>query len=424
MEKVLQKKMDSPETGLLNPQKIRSDFPILHRVFPNGKKLAYLDNAATTQKPTQVIQAIHHYYCHSNSNVHRALHQLASEATAQYEAARESVGKFIHAPKASSVIFTHGATESINLVAHAWGRSHIHKNDVILLTEMEHHSNLIPWQMLAKEKEAQLRFIPVLEDGTLDLDAYTAFLAEGVRLVAITQMSNVLGTINPIEKMVKQAHDTGALVLVDAAQSVPHSPVDVQLLDCDFLVFSGHKMCGPMGIGVLYGREEILAQMNPFMGGGEMILKVNHESSTWNEIPYKFEAGTPPVAGAVGLAAAIDYLAAIGMDVIQKYEQELTQYAIKQLQQIPGIRIFGHAAERGGALSFELPGLHPHDVAQFVDRDGIAIRAGHHCAQLLMRKLGVMATSRASFYFYNLHEEIDRLVESLSNTKAFFKHEH
>jgi len=399
---------------------IRADFPILSERVHGEKPLVYLDNAATTQKPACVLTAIEKYYRTANSNVHRALHELAARATEGYEGARASVARFIGAPTPESIVFTRGTTESINLVAHGWGRGNIGRGDEILLTEMEHHSNLVPWQMLARAVGAELRFVPMLDDGTLDLDAYAKLLGPRTKLVAVTQMSNVLGTINPIKSMVAQARAQGALFLVDAAQSVPHMAVDVQDLDCDFLAFSGHKMCAPTGIGALYIRPSVVDRLEPFMGGGEMILKVQLEESTWAEPPHRFEAGTPNIAGAFGLAAAIDYLESVGMDRIRDHEQALTAYALDRLREVPGLTLFGTARERGGAISFALGDVHPHDVAQFVDREGVAIRAGHHCAQPLMRRLGVHATSRASLYLYNTEAEVDALVAALRKTLEFF----
>jgi len=415
-------KLQAQAPAAFDVEQVRGDFPILAEHVHEGKPLIYLDNAATTQKPRAVIDALAAYYERANSNVHRALHQLAVRATGGYEAVRKKVADFINAPDESGIIYTRGTTEGINLVAHSWGRKFVGEGDEIILTEMEHHSNLIPWQLLAREKGAKLRFVPVREDGTLDLEVYRTLLGLRTRLVAVSQMSNVLGTINPVKEIIELAHEHGARVVVDAAQSVPHMPVDVQALGCDFLAFSGHKMCGPTGIGVLYVRDAELEKMEPFQGGGEMIEKVRLESATWAEPPHKFEAGTPNIAGVFGLGAAIDFLSSIGMDAIRAYEVDLTRYMLEQLKTIPGLKVFGHAPERGGAVAFELPGVHPHDIAQFVDREGVAIRAGHHCAQPLMRKLGVVATARASIYFYNLPREVDTLVKALVSTKGFFGH--
>ena len=405
-----------------DPVKLREEFPILTQIIHGSKALAYLDNAATTQKPSMIVCALCDYYEECNANVHRSVHFLAGQATEQFENARRKVAAFVGAPSARSIIFTRGTTEGINLVATAWGRKFIRPGDEIIATEMEHHSNLIPWQLLAKEKGAVVKYVPVLDDGTLDQAAYRKMLSSRVKLVAFTHVSNVLGTVNPAKEMTAAAHEAGAVVLVDAAQSVPHMAVNVMDLDCDFLAFSGHKMCAPTGIGALYGRESILNEMDPYMTGGEMISKVTLEGATWAELPHKFEAGTPNIAGSIGLGTAVDYLTGLGMDRILKYEHELTAYAVEVLGRIKGLRIFGRALERGGAVSFEVEGIHPHDLAQFTDQEGIAIRAGHMCAQPLMRKLGVPAVSRASFYFYNLKEEIDRLAAAIEKAKGYFHH--
>jgi len=406
----------------LDVESLRRDFPILHQTVYDGKPLAYLDNAATSQKPKVVIDALTEYYTRYNANVHRALHYLGEQATARYEEARGKVATFIGAPGVANIVFTRGTTESINLIAYAWGRTHIGQGDVILATGMEHHSNLVPWQILAKEKGAELKLVPILEDGTLDQTAFASLLSPSVKLVAITHMSNVLGTVNPVKAMAEAAHGIGAKILVDAAQSVPHMPVDVRDLDADFLAFSSHKMCGPTGAGVLYARAELLESMPPFMGGGEMISKVHDDYSTWADLPYKFEAGTPNIADVIALGAAVDYLSDIGMQRIHAYEQALTAYTIDRLEAIPGIRLFGRAPERGGAVSFEVEGIHPHDLSQYVDQQGVAIRAGHLCAQPLMRRLGVPAVSRASVYFYNVEREIDQLVDAIRKAQQFFGH--
>jgi cysteine desulfurase/selenocysteine lyase len=407
---------------------VREDFPILGRTV-RGRPLAYLDSAATSQKPRPVLRAIAEYYERSNANVHRALHTLAGEATAAYEESRRAVQAFIGARRPAEVVFTRGATEAINLVAASWGRSRLREGDEILLTEMEHHSNLVPWQLVAAERGCRLRFIPFRGDGTLDLDVLDRLEAERIRFVALTHVSNVFGTVNDVRRVVEWAHRREAPVLVDAAQSAPHLPVDVQALGCDFLAFSGHKMCAPMGIGVLYGREELLAAMPPFMGGGDMIRAVWLERAEWNELPYKFEAGTPNVEGAVGLAAAIRYLGALGMENIRAYEERLTRYTLERLERVPGLTLYGppaaarpsmDAAAAGGrqaVFSFNLDGVHPHDLAQLLDWEGIAIRAGHHCAHPLMRKLEVPATARASLYLYNTFEEIDRLAGALGRAR-------
>jgi cysteine desulfurase/selenocysteine lyase len=420
MKTVEERNKATPPSDRFDPARIRKDFPILSTTVRDGKKLVYLDNAATTQKPLAVIEAMGSYYREINANVHRGIHRLAELATESYEEARRKAAAFIHAPDARGIIFTRGTTEGINLVAHAWGDSFVRSGDEIILSEMEHHSNLVPWQLLAKRSGAKLRFIPVLDDGQLDMTAYHNLLSNKVKLVAVTQMSNVLGTINPAKEIVAAAHAAGAKVLLDGAQSVPHLPVDVQDLGCDFLAFSGHKMVGPTGIGILYAREELQEAMEPFLGGGEMISKVTWEQSTWAEIPHKFEAGTPNISGAIVLGVAMDYLRGIGLDHIHAYERELTEYAIRKLSEVPGLKVIGRAPERGGAVSFDLEGIHPHDVAHFVDKDGIAVRAGHMCAQPLMRKFGFAALSRASLYFYNVREEIDQLAASLHRVKGYF----
>ncbi len=418
------RKLDEAET-FTDFQRLREDFPILKEVFENRKgeriPLIYFDNAATTQKPRQVLEALNHYYSHVNANVHRAIHKLGERATEAYESSRQRVAEFIHASSAREIVFTRGTTEAINLVAAGYGRKFVGEGDEILVSEMEHHSNLIPWQLLAQEKGARLRFIPFRPDGTLDLSRLDELLTERTRLVAVTHMSNVFGTINPVRQIIRKAHAKNIPVLLDGAQSVPHLPVDVQELGCDFLAFSGHKMCGPTGIGVLYGKAELLEAMEPYQGGGEMIRSVWFDHATWNDIPHKFEAGTPNIAGAVGLAAAMDYLDRVGMEAITRYEQKLTTYALDKMQKIPGMRIFGQAPERGGVISFYLGNIHPHDMAQFLDYRGIAVRAGHHCAQPVMRKLGIPATTRASFYFYNTYQEIDHFIEALYQAKEFFK---
>jgi cysteine desulfurase/selenocysteine lyase len=403
-----------------DPFQYRDDFPILKQIV-NGKKLVYFDNAATTQKPIQVIQAIRDYYEQSNANVHRAIHMLGERATADYEGARSKVGDFINAESARQIIFTRGTTESINLVANAWGRKFISNGDEIILSEMEHHSNLIPWQILAKEVGARLKFIPFKDNGTIDFPVFSSLLTGRTRLIAITHMSNVFGTINPVMRIIKMAHDRGIPVLLDAAQSVPHVPVDVQHLNCDFLAFSGHKMLAPTGIGALYAKGQILENMDPYQGGGEMINSVWLENATWNEIPHKFEAGTPNIAGAIGLAAAIDYLNQIGMVPLTLYEQDLTTYALERMREIDGIIIYGSAPARGGVISFNLGEIHPHDLAQFLDQQGIAVRAGHHCAQPIMRKLNIAATTRVSLYLYNTKDEIDYFVKQLHEAIKFFK---
>ncbi len=406
-----------------NPYTVREDFPILSEIFQRGEKqvpLVYLDNAATTQKPRQVLDTILHYYHHENANVHRGIHTLAERATEKYENARKKVAEFIGAPSEKTIVFTRGTTEAINLVAASWGRKFLKAGDVVLLSEMEHHSNIIPWQLLSQSIGIELRYIPVTEEGTLVLDQLPQLVDERVKLISVTHMSNVFGTINPVKEIVAFAHERDIPVLVDGAQSAPHMPVNVQELGCDFYAFSGHKMCGPTGIGALYATERWLEEMDPYHGGGEMIRSVWWDRATWNDIPHKFEAGTPNIAGAIAFGAAIDYLQRLGMDAIHQYEQALTRYALERLEDIPGFRIFGQAPERGGVISFYVGNIHPHDVAQFLDADGVAVRAGHHCAQPLMRKLGIPATARASFYFYNTPEEVDILVQSIHKLKEFF----
>ncbi|NQT96672.1 MAG: cysteine desulfurase [Candidatus Marinimicrobia bacterium] len=397
---------------------IRQDFPNLHQTV-NGKPLVYLDNAASTHKPQSVIEAVRKFYSEYNANVHRALYRYATEATEAYEASRDKVARLINAPDRRSIIFTSGTTESINLIAYAWGRHNLGPGDEILVTEMEHHSNLIPWQLTARDTGATLKFIPITADGALDLSNPDQYFTARTKLVAFIQQSNVFGTINPAKQIIEMAHQVGALTIVDAAQSVPHHQVDMTELDCDFLAFSGHKMLGPTGIGVLYGKPELLEAMEPFLGGGEMIQSVTMEKSTWNEIPWKFEAGTPKIAQVIGLGTAIDYITAIGFEAIVKYEKELTDYALSALSALEGITIHGNAHQRGPVISFNVKDVHPHDLAQFLDQEGIAIRAGHHCTQPIMQKLGVPATSRASFSLYNTKAEIDILIESIANTIRF-----
>ncbi|MEW5958028.1 MAG: cysteine desulfurase [Chloroflexota bacterium] len=397
---------------------IRQDFPILHQQV-NGKPLVYLDSTASSQKPLPVIEAMNEYYREYHANVHRGIYQLSEKASAAYETARKKVGRFINARSWREIIFTRNATESINLVAFTWGQANIKAGDVILTSEMEHHANLVPWQQLARRTGATVKYIPVSEQGYLDMAAFDRLLTPAVKLVAITQMSNVMGTITPIGEIVQKAHAVGALVLLDGAQAVPHMPTDVQAFDCDFLAFSGHKMLGPTGIGVLWGRKEVLAEMPPFMTGGDMISRVTFEGADWNELPWKFEAGTPAIAEAIGLGAAVDYLTRLEMYNVRRHEIELTTYAFKRLGQVEGIRIYGppDPTARGGAVAFNLGHIHPHDVAAVLDGEGIAVRAGHHCAMPLHDKLGLTATTRASFYVYNLPAEIDRLAEGLDKVR-------
>jgi cysteine desulfurase / selenocysteine lyase len=406
----------------LDITRIRKDFPILQREVHPGVRLVYLDSTATAQKPSSVLEAMDHFYRHSNANIHRGVHTLAEEATADYEDARQTVANFISAKNARQLIYTRNTTESINLVAQTWGRANLKEGDLVILTEMEHHSNLVPWQMLAAERNLRLEFIPITSDGLLDLDVYQKLLQLQPRMVAFTHMSNVLGTINPAKTIIQMAHQVGALTLVDGAQSVPHFKVDVTDLDADFLAFSAHKMVGPTGIGILYGREELLQAMPPYMGGGDMIRKVFLRSFVANELPYKFEAGTPAIAEAIGFRAAVNYLTHIGMNAIAEHEHRLTAYAIERLEEIPGIHVFGpDAGHKGGVVSFATDGVHPHDVAQVLDSDGIAIRAGHHCAMPLHEKLKIPASSRASFYLYNTQAEVDALVKGLYKVIKLFK---
>ncbi len=405
----------------LNVSQLRKDFPILEREVHAGVSITYLDSTATSQKPLAVIEAMNEYYRRSNANIHRGVHALAEEATSMYEGAREKIAKFINAASAREVIYTRNTTESINLVAYSWARANLKQGDLVILTEMEHHSNLVPWHMLQAERGIELEFIPVTEDGLLDLDVYKALLDRRPKLISFTHMSNVLGTINPAAEIIRLAHEAGAITLVDAAQSVPHLTVDVQALDADFLAFSAHKMCGPTGIGALYGKTALLEAMPPFMGGGDMIKEVKLRSFRPNTLPHKFEAGTPAIAEAVGFGAAVDYLSKIGMDNIAAHEHEITEYALERLEEIPGVKLFGPSADKkGGVAAFTLDGVHPHDVAQILDRDGIAVRAGHHCAQPLHEKFGIQATSRASFYLYNTKEEVDLLVNGLYKVKEMF----
>lgn len=409
-------------SDVVDINKIQADFPILSREVKPGVRVVYLDSTATTQKPLQVLSVMDEYYRRSNANIHRGIHHLAEEATALYEEARIKIANFINAPAARQVIFTRNTTESINLVAQTWGRKNLHAGDLIILTEMEHHSNLVPWQMLSAELDLRLEFIPVESDGLLDLNVYRQLLEQDPKLVAFTHMSNVLGTINPAAAMTKEARNAGAKVLIDGAQSVPHFAVDVQELAADFLVFSGHKMCGPTGVGVLYGRKELLEEMPPFLGGGDMIKRVELRSFTSNSIPHKFEAGTPAIAEAIGLGAAVDYLLDIGMGRIAEQEQVVVNYALERLAEVPGVTIYGpEAKDRGGVTTFNLNGVHAHDVAQILDGDGIAVRAGHHCAMPLHDKLGIPASTRASYYLYNSVEDVDKLIDSLYRVKKIFR---
>jgi cysteine desulfurase/selenocysteine lyase len=400
---------------------IRRDFPILSRQV-HGKPLVYLDNAATTQKPRAVIEALVHYYEHQNANIHRAIHTLGEEATAAYEETRAKVSRFINAPRPEAIVFTRSATEALNLVASAWGRANLREGDEIVLTQMEHHSNMVPWQRLAQEAGASVKYIGVTDDGTLDLDGLDDIITDRTKLVSVTQVSNAFGTINVLDEIIAAAHRRGALAVVDGAQSVPHMPVDVQALDCDFLAFSAHKMLGPTGVGALYARYELLEAMEPFQSGGEMISRVRLEGATWNDVPWKFEAGTPNIADVIAFSAALDYLTALGMANVRAHEEELTAYALRRLRQREELTIYGplDASRRGGVVSFNYPDIHPHDVGTILDREGVAIRAGHHCAQPLMNRFGVAGTVRASFYIYNTAEEVDTLLEGIEKVRAFF----
>jgi cysteine desulfurase / selenocysteine lyase len=399
---------------------IREEFPIL-REQAHGRPLIYFDNAATTQKPGAVLEAVRRYYEHDNANVHRGLHTLSARATEAYERARQRMADYIGAATADEIVFTRGTTESINLVAQAWGEKFLQSGDVILLTEMEHHSNLVPWQLLAERIGARLRFVPVRDEGSLDLERLSSFLTPGVKLFAFTHISNSLGTINPVTELCRKARDIGAITVVDAAQSAGHKPVNVQEIGCDFLAFSGHKMCGPTGIGVLYGRAEVLGSLPPWHGGGEMIVSVTLEKSSFKKAPHRFEAGTPNIAGAIGLAAAIDYIERIGRAAIFEHDSELTRYALERFDELPGMRVLGPSGERGAIVGFVMDAAHPHDLTTFADQYGLAMRGGHHCNQPLMRRLGVTGTTRASFYFYNTKEEIDRMIEILQKAAKFFQ---
>ena len=406
---------------ILDVLKIRQDFPILTREVHPGVPLVYLDSTATAQKPQVVLDAVANILGHTNANIHRGVHTLAEESTALYEDARTKIAAFIHANHPRELIFTRNTTESINLVAQTWGRKNLQAGDVIVLTEMEHHSNLVPWQMLAEERGLRLEFIPVTTDGLLDLDVYHQLLRLNPKLVAFTHMSNVLGTINPAKEMIAWAKAVGAVTLIDGAQSVPHFGVDVQDLGADFVAFSAHKMVGPTGVGALWGRSELLQAMPPFLGGGDMIKKVYLRSFTTNDLPHKFEAGTPAIAEAVGFGAAVDYLSEIGMDAVASYEHSLTVHALNRLAEIPQLHLLGPTADlKGGVASFTIDGIHPHDIAQLLDRDGIAVRAGHHCAMPLHDKYNIPATTRASFYLYNTTSEIDLLVSSLQKIIKMF----
>jgi cysteine desulfurase/selenocysteine lyase len=405
----------------IDPVRMRTDFPILDQVI-HGHRLVYLDSAATSQKPLAVIEAMDTYYREYNANVHRGIYTIGERATAAYEAARVKVARLIGAPDPKEVVYTRNATEAINLVAYSWGRRNIGRGDVIVLTEMEHHANLVPWQLLAQERDADLEFIPITDDGVLRQDVFDVLLRLKPKLVAFTHVSNTLGTINPVEEMTRKAHEAGALVLVDGAQAVPHLPVDIAAIGCDFYVFSGHKALAPTGSGALWARRELLEAMPPFLGGGEMIREVHLRRSEWNEIPWKFEAGTPDISAAIGLGVAADYLMDIGLERVRAHEQVLVAHALEVLpREVPGIELYGPAAElRGGVVPFNLPGIHPHDVAQVLDRSGIAIRAGHHCTMPLHERLDLAATARASFQVYTSTEDIDALAAGLREVQRLF----
>ncbi|MEA2477213.1 MAG: cysteine desulfurase / selenocysteine lyase [Actinomycetota bacterium] len=404
----------------LDVEVVRKDFPIFE-TLAHGKRLVYLDSAATSQKPRQVIDRMVHFYEHENANVHRGIYELGELATAAYEGARAACARFIGARSTRSIVFTKGTTESINLVRFSWGRFNVAEGDEILVTEMEHHSNLIPWQLLAQENGAVLRHLPIDDEGKLRIDLLGEYITDKTKIVAVALMSNVLGTINPVRELADAAHAVGARILVDAAQAAPHMSFNVDELDADFLAYSAHKMCGPTGAGVLYAREDLLEEMPPFHGGGEMILEVWADHATWNEIPYKFEAGTPNIAQAVGMGAAVEYLEGLGMDEVRAHEIEIARYAMEKLTEA-GAHVYGppDARDRGGVVSFNLDEVHPHDMATILDQEGLCIRAGHHCAQPLMRKLGVPATARASFYVYNDEEDVDALVAALDKAKGWF----
>ena len=405
-------------------EEIRKDFPVLNRRVRDDKKLVYLDNAATTQKPNQVIDAISDYYKNHNSNIHRAVHALAEESTEAFEHTRDKVAEFLNIQDPQEVIFTKGTTEAINLVANAWGRDNVKEGDIIVTTEYEHHSNIVPWQLLTQDKKAQLKYIDIDDNGELKLEQLDEYLATGeVKLVAVSHTSNVLGTISPVKEIVSKCRNAGAKILIDGAQAVPHMKVDLTDLNCDFYAFSAHKMLGPTGVGVLWAKKEILEKMTPYQGGGDMIREVHKYETTWNDLPYKFEAGTPNIADVIGFKNAIEYLQKIGMENVREHEKELTKYALERMEKISGITLYGvkDVEKRGGVISFNFNDVHPHDVGTIIDKDGVAIRSGHHCAQVLMEKLNVAATNRASFYVYTTKEEIDALISSLENVAKVFK---
>lgn len=402
-----------------NVSRVRADFPILQQTV-HGKPLVYLDNAATTQKPRAVIDALNHYYSADNANVHRGLHVLSERATAGYEGARAKAREFVNARSVKEVVFVRGTTEAINLVASSWGRANLRAGDEVLITEMEHHSNIVPWQMLCRQTGARLKTIPIADNGELLIGEYERLLTDRVRLVAVVHCSNALGTINPVREMIERAHAAGAVVLVDGAQAAAHMKIDVQSLDCDFYAFSGHKVYGPTGIGVLYGKEKHLAAMPPYQGGGEMIKYVSFERTEYNDLPYKFEAGTPDIAGAVGLGAALDYVQALGLGAIAAHEHAILDYATNAAQDVAGLRLIGTARDKAAILSFQLDRVHPHDIGSILDHEGVAIRAGHHCAMPVMQRLGVPATARASFAMYNTREDVDALIRGIHRVKEMF----
>jgi cysteine desulfurase/selenocysteine lyase len=405
----------------LDARALRADFPILAQEI-NGKQLAYLDSAVTAQKPRQMLDAMTHFYETSYANVHRGVYSLAERATEAFEGAREKVARLVNAPSSRELIFTRNATESLNLVAYAWGLTNLGPGDLVVVTELEHHSNFVPWQYVAKRTGAEFRMIPLTDGGELDLEALETIGTGGeVKVVATNLVSNALGTINPVERITTWAHDQGAIMVIDAAQGAPHRVIDVQAIGCDFLAFSAHKLCGPSGVGALWGRRELLEAMEPFNLGGHMIKKVQFEETTWGDLPHKFEAGTSPIAEAVGFGAAVDYITGVGLEAIEQHEHELVSYALERLVGVPGIHLYGPPPERrAGIVSFNMEGVHPHDVAQVLDWEGVAIRAGHHCCQPLMQRLGVAATNRASFYLYTVPEEIDRLAEGLLRVRKVF----
>ena len=412
------------QKAALDVSKIRQDFPILKRKINDNKTLVYLDNAATTQKPMSVINAICNYYMNYNSNIHRAVHQLAEEATLEYEKTREKVARFINARFSDEIIFTRNATEAINLISYSWARTNIRKDDKVVLTEIEHHSNIVPWQILSLEKGSILEYVGIDDNGYLNMEDYKRHLQSNkVKLISVSHMSNVLGTIVPVNEIIKMAHDQSVPVLVDGAQSVPHMPVDVQDMDCDFMAFSAHKMLGPTGVGVLYVKREILNEMPPFIGGGDMIKEVHKNETKYNDLPYKFEGGTPNIADVIGFGAAIDYLNKIGMDKVREHEMDVTNYAIEAIAGVKGVSIYGpsNSNHRGGVVSFNIGDIHPHDLATIMNDHGIAIRSGHHCAQVLMERLDVAATSRTSFYIYNTKEEVDTFINALDKARRLFR---